>query len=422
VRGCLANGSKAPHSLQLTMSNSGCSKAECDPSKGDDCVYTCSDQSPEAINSTHAMALVVAPLYLGMRSSTWNRCYASFKEWLSEECKGDTGANAWQQPGGCMHPTKMESGGECCNCFEFTLDGDSMDNVNARANLSGKKLLAQVTNIGYDVTDEGHFDIMIPGGGFGIFTACEDMTGIKNTPKQAHNQPWYPWGARAGGIVSECDQLLDRHLADPFTEFKAKTRSIKCPSSKLAKGGKKWKDKSCGAYQDNMKTCLKRRCEYLFGGEAGPKNAQLLSGCKWHAEWFEAADNPTFTWKRVACPAALAAKSGCKRCEEETEDDPSKSACACGESELCTERNKYCTAARDGVDLSAIEPGMCTWNGCDQAGNKPKPDHCSWGSSVCKECGGKWCPGDDGDPTFPNNHTCESGRVTPRSVPDPGAE
>lgn len=39
--------------------------------------------------------------------------------------------------------------------------------------------------------------------------------------------------------------------------------------------------------------------------------AKLRSGCYWRFDWFQNADNPTVTWQKVTCPAALTAKSGC---------------------------------------------------------------------------------------------------------------
>ena len=39
----------------------------------------------------------------------------------------------------------------------------------------------------------------------------------------------------------------------------------------------------------------------------------LRSGCFWRFDWFENADNPKITFKKVSCPKALTAKTGCVR-------------------------------------------------------------------------------------------------------------
>ncbi|KAK1753931.1 family 45 putative glycoside hydrolase [Echria macrotheca] len=39
----------------------------------------------------------------------------------------------------------------------------------------------------------------------------------------------------------------------------------------------------------------------------------LQPGCQWRFDWFNNADNPSFTFQQVQCPAELVSKSGCKR-------------------------------------------------------------------------------------------------------------
>lgn len=67
----------------------------------------------------------------------------------------------------------------CCKCYELMFN---------HARLKGKKMVVQVTNTGYDLTDN-HFDIAIPGGGQGIFEGCKAQYGI-----------WYTETNRYGGI------------------------------------------------------------------------------------------------------------------------------------------------------------------------------------------------------------------------------
>jgi hypothetical protein len=41
--------------------------------------------------------------------------------------------------------------------------------------------------------------------------------------------------------------------------------------------------------------------------------AKLKAGCNWRFDWFGGADNPSLTFKQVACPKAITDKSGCVR-------------------------------------------------------------------------------------------------------------
>ncbi|EEB93859.1 hypothetical protein MPER_07434, partial [Moniliophthora perniciosa FA553] len=78
--------------------------------------------------------------------------------------------------------------GWCCACYELTFtDGP----------VAGKKMVVQATNTGGDLGGN-HFDILIPGGGVGIFTqGCPAQFGSWNG------------GAQYGGVSSaaECSNL-----------------------------------------------------------------------------------------------------------------------------------------------------------------------------------------------------------------------
>lgn len=41
--------------------------------------------------------------------------------------------------------------------------------------------------------------------------------------------------------------------------------------------------------------------------------AKLKAGCYWRFDWFKGADNPAVSFKQVACPKAITAKSKCVR-------------------------------------------------------------------------------------------------------------
>jgi hypothetical protein len=48
----------------------------------------------------------------------------------------------------------------------------------------------------------------------------------------------------------------------------------------------------------------------------------LKAGCLWRFDWFGGADNPAVTFKQVACPAAITAKSGCTRQNDVINESP----------------------------------------------------------------------------------------------------
>jgi len=55
-----------------------------------------------------------------------------------------------------------------------------------------------------------------------------------------------------------------------------------------------------------------------YGGIGGKSECAsfpnaLKAGCNWRFDWFKGADNPPVTFKQVACPAAITAKSNCAR-------------------------------------------------------------------------------------------------------------
>ncbi|KFY73326.1 hypothetical protein V499_06576, partial [Pseudogymnoascus sp. VKM F-103] len=122
----------------------------------------------------------------------------------------------------------------CCACYELTFTSGPV---------SGKKMIVQATNTGGDL-GQNHFDLGMPGGGFGIFNACTPQYGTPSTG----------WGAQYGGISS-------RSQCDAFP-------------------------------------------------------AALKAGCYWRFDWFQNADNPSVSFKSVACPLAITNKSGCVRSDD----------------------------------------------------------------------------------------------------------
>ena len=150
----------------------------------------------------------------------------------------------------------------CGKCFHLQYNGSFKD---ASANnapkathkaLKGKHMVVMTSNIGHDV-ERGQFDLMVPGGGVGAFDALSVQV----------NGQGINWGAGFGGFLTECQ-------------------------------GKLGYDNTLEKYQ----TCVKEMCDAAFGNAGLPN---LLRGCYWFADWFMAADNPTYNWEEVECPQYL---------------------------------------------------------------------------------------------------------------------
>lgn len=155
----------------------------------------------------------------------------------------------------------------CGKCFHLQYDGSfkDADGNNAPKEthkaLKGKHIIVMASNIGHDVKP-GQFDLMVPGGGPGIFNALQLQI----------TKPGIEWGATYGGFLTYC-QNGDQVGYD-------------------------------GALADYQK-CVKKMCDAAFGDSNYPN---LLRGCHWFADWFMAADNPTYQWEEVECPQYLVDK------------------------------------------------------------------------------------------------------------------
>lgn len=145
----------------------------------------------------------------------------------------------------------------CGKCYHLQFNGGNHANDVKKTHkaLKGKHMIVMVSNIGYDV-EEGQFDMMVPGGGVGIFDALSTQLGIPATSL----------GAKDGGILTECQQ---KGLGYDNTV-------------------------------ENYQKCIIDKCEAIFS-----EWPNLLRGCKWYAEWYMAADNPTYNWEEVECPQYL---------------------------------------------------------------------------------------------------------------------
>nr|AMO13193.1 glycoside hydrolase [uncultured bacterium] len=133
--------------------------------------------------------------------------------------------------------------GACGKCFELSFTSTS---------ISGKKMVVMASNIGGDV-GQTHFDIMIPGGGVGIYNAVTNQ--LKENGVSNPNL-----GAQYGGFRTTCG---------------------------------------------NNKDCVRKMCNDAFGTAA---LADLKAGCDWYVDWFDIADNPSISYKEVTCPQELIEK------------------------------------------------------------------------------------------------------------------
>lgn len=142
------------------------------------------------------------------------------------------------------------AGGECGKCFDLQFTGEGKYATDRHKKLKGKHLIVIASNIGYDV-EQGQFDVMIPGGGFGIFDGCSSKMG------------WGDQGERYGGLLSACENE---------TKY----------------------------YAPNYQKCLITKCEKAFS-----MDEQAKEGCLFLANWMNAAGNPLHNYKEVECPKQL---------------------------------------------------------------------------------------------------------------------
>ena len=184
---------------------------------GENAAFTCTDMAPIAVNDTLAYAFVAS------------------------------------QPGVV----------NCGECFHLQYDGGFKDQNNdnkpkaTHLALKNKHIIVMTSNIGTDVKN-GQFDLMVPGGGVGIYDALST---------QVNKGSGFDWGAQYGGFLTYCQS-----------------------------------DSRCG-YDGSLEcyqNCIHERCDAAFSN-----HPNLLRGCKWFADWYMAADNPTYQWEKIECPQYL---------------------------------------------------------------------------------------------------------------------
>ena len=143
----------------------------------------------------------------------------------------------------------------CGHCYELTFTGEGKyETKENHRKLKGKKLVVMATNIGGDVSG-GQFDIMIPGGGVGIFNGTAGYG-------------WGNQGNQYGGLLSDCEDQVG--------------------------GGNDQQ------VYEKRKQCLTEKCNSVFSSDAEAKK-----GCLFLADFMEAAGNPLHTYVEVECPEVL---------------------------------------------------------------------------------------------------------------------
>ncbi|MEE2786052.1 MAG: endoglucanase [Myxococcota bacterium] len=200
-------------------------------------------------------------------------------------------------------------GDVCGRCYELTFTGLGHHDANdpGSQRLMGKRMIVQATNIGHDVAGR-QFDILVPGGGVGLFDACTQQWGLADNTDL---------GAQYGGFLTACQ-------ADPTVEG-----------------------------YDAMKTCVRTRCDSVFGA---PRLAELRQGCHWFVDWYHIADNPVLDYREVPCPVDLVADSGVDR-------RPLNDVASCEmgqQSETC---QCDCAWTDEGASCGD-DDGSCCWDVC----------------------------------------------------------
>ena len=148
------------------------------------------------------------------------------------------------------------SGNICGKCFELKFTGSGKyETQKNHQMLKDKKLIVMASNIGYDVAG-GQFDVMIPGGGVGIYNGCNDILGTN-------------LGEKYGGFLSDCEKEIGWNVGED-------------------------------TLYNGRKECLTKKCNSIFSN-----NDKAKKGCLFLADFLEAAGNPLHSFREIECPQVL---------------------------------------------------------------------------------------------------------------------
>ncbi len=159
--------------------------------------------------------------------------------------------------------------GKCGHCYQLDFTGESTnpgDWATGCEALKGKSMIVQIMNTGADVK-ANQFDLLIPGGGVGLYNACTQQWGTSSL------------GAQYGGFLAD----LSNNGCGRCTYV----------TDVEQKGG--------------VQACILRQCRNAFGNKP-----DLVAGCEWFVRWFNAANNPKVVYKEVTCPTELTDRSKMK--------------------------------------------------------------------------------------------------------------
>jgi len=144
--------------------------------------------------------------------------------------------------------------GDCGKCYliQFTSNGEGGNS----SSIIGKKMVVMISNIGGDVGGN-QLDLMIPGGGVGIYNAFS-------------------------GQISQNGGPSSPALGQQYGGFRA----------------------TCG----NDASCIRKMCTDAFGSNSSGVRGDFMKGCNWFIDWFKISNNPTFNSKQITCPPSLVSK------------------------------------------------------------------------------------------------------------------
>ena len=144
----------------------------------------------------------------------------------------------------------------CGKCFllQFTGEG-KYETKPGHVLLKNKRLIIMASNVGSDV-ENGQFDIMIPGGGEGIYKGCTEILGND-------------LGKQYGGLLEVCQEEVGYSYDDNTIYVK-------------------------------RKECLINKCNNSFSSKPLAKK-----GCLFLANFLEAAGNPLHNYQEIECPQVL---------------------------------------------------------------------------------------------------------------------
>ena len=204
----------------------------------DACKPSCAWTGNAPVNSNNPHGACTACSVTGARESNANAQNRCQQNGPAFNCMGQV---PWSVNSELSYGYAASNTNATCGwCYELTFTSGPVN---------GKRMVIMISNIGGDVAGN-QFDLMIPGGGVGLFNALNfqlEQNGVRNASL----------GAQYGGFRQTCG---------------------------------------------NDAACVRRMCDANFSGAA---LADLRNGCYWYVDWFGIADNPNANFRKVDCPDPL---------------------------------------------------------------------------------------------------------------------